>query len=201
MKPSLALDGHREEIRRIVAANRGLNPCVFGSALRSEDRDESDLDLLIDPAEGMTLFDMAAMAAAIESLTHAKADVKTPEDLIDQVSQQGRRGSKAGMRAGKASRVQDCIEHRLRAIARIESYGQGLDLASFSRSPQRSGRGYPQFRNHRRSREQNSGRGSATSRPKNRRGPYFEFTLDNTFINCKTHWQGGRQPFRPRTNQ
>jgi predicted nucleotidyltransferase len=37
--------------------------------------------LLIDPAEGMTLFDMAAMAAAIESLTRAKVDVKTPEDL------------------------------------------------------------------------------------------------------------------------
>ena len=36
---------------------------------------------LIDPAEGMTLFDMAAIAAAIESLTHAKVDVKTPEDL------------------------------------------------------------------------------------------------------------------------
>jgi predicted nucleotidyltransferase len=81
MKPSLALDAHREEIRRIVAANRGLNPRVFGSALRSEHKDESDLDLLIDPAEGMTLFDMAAMAAAIESLTRAKVDVKTPEDL------------------------------------------------------------------------------------------------------------------------
>jgi predicted nucleotidyltransferase len=81
MKPSLALDTHREEIRRIVAANRGLNPRVFGSTLRSEDTDESDLDLLIDPAEGMTLFDMAAMAAAIESLTHRKVDVKTPEDL------------------------------------------------------------------------------------------------------------------------
>ena len=81
MKPSLALDARREEIRRIVAANRGLNPRVFGSALRSKDTDASDLDLLIDPAEGMTLFDMAAMAAAIESLTHAKVDVRTPEDL------------------------------------------------------------------------------------------------------------------------
>jgi uncharacterized protein with HEPN domain len=38
------------------------------------------------------------------------------------------------MTAGKASRVQDCIEHRLGAIGRIESYVQGLDLASFSRS-------------------------------------------------------------------
>jgi uncharacterized protein len=52
MRPSLALEGRREEIRRIVAANRGLNPRVFGSALRSEDTDEGDLDLPIDPARG-----------------------------------------------------------------------------------------------------------------------------------------------------
>jgi uncharacterized protein len=81
MKPSLALDAHREEIRRIVAANRGLNPRVFGSVLHRDDTEGSDLDLLIDAAEGMTLFDMAAIAAAIERLTRAKVDVKTPEDL------------------------------------------------------------------------------------------------------------------------
>ena len=65
MKPSHALEAHREEIRRIVAVNRGLNPRVFGSALRQEDTEGSDLDLLIDAAEGMTLFDMAAIASAI----------------------------------------------------------------------------------------------------------------------------------------
>ena len=81
MKPSLALDAHREEIRRIVAANRGLNPRVFGSVLHRDDTEGSDLDLLIDAAEGMTLFDMAAIAAAVESLTGAKVDVRTPEDL------------------------------------------------------------------------------------------------------------------------
>ena len=58
MKPSLALDAHREEIRRIVAANRGLNPRVFGSVLHRDDTDGSDLDLLIDAAECMTLFDI-----------------------------------------------------------------------------------------------------------------------------------------------
>jgi uncharacterized protein len=81
MKPSAALDAHREAIRRIVAANRGLNPRVFGSVLRDEDTDGSDLDLLIDPAEGFSLFDLAAIAMAIESLTQTKVDVKTPEDL------------------------------------------------------------------------------------------------------------------------
>ena len=81
MKPSLALDAHREEIRRIVAANRGLNPRIFGSVLHRDDTEASDLDLLIDAGDGMTLFDMAAIAAAVETLTHAKVDVRTPEDL------------------------------------------------------------------------------------------------------------------------
>lgn len=81
MKPSIALDLHREAIRRIVLAHRGLNPRVFGSVLRQEDTYKSDLDLLIDAADGMTLFDMAAIAAAIESLTQIKVDVRTPGDL------------------------------------------------------------------------------------------------------------------------
>jgi predicted nucleotidyltransferase len=81
MKPSAALDAHREEIRRIVAANRGLNPRVFGSVLRHEDTEDSDLDLLIDAAEGFSLFDMATIAMAVESLTQTKVDVRTPEDL------------------------------------------------------------------------------------------------------------------------
>jgi uncharacterized protein len=81
MKPSLALDAHREEVRRIVAANRGLNPRVFGSVLHHEDTESSDLDLLIDAADGFTLFDMAAIAVAIESLVHTKVDVRTSEDL------------------------------------------------------------------------------------------------------------------------
>jgi predicted nucleotidyltransferase len=81
MKPSQVLDAHREEIRRIVAANRGLNPRVFGSVLRRDDSETSDLDLLVDPGEGMTLFDIAAIASAVEKLTDAKVDVRTPEDL------------------------------------------------------------------------------------------------------------------------
>ena len=81
MKPSLILDIHREEIRRIVAAHRGRNPRVFGSALHRDDTEASDLDLLIDAGDGMTLFDMAAIAAAVERLTDVRVDVRTPEDL------------------------------------------------------------------------------------------------------------------------
>ena len=81
VKPSCALEAHREDIRRIVAEHRGLNPRVFGSVLSQDDTEASDLDLLIDAADGMTLFDQAAIAQAIEKLTQTKVDVRTPEDL------------------------------------------------------------------------------------------------------------------------
>jgi predicted nucleotidyltransferase len=81
MKPSVAFGSHREEIRRIVTAHRGLNPRVFGSVLHQDDTETSDLDLLIDGTDDLSVFDMAAMALAIERLINAKVDVKTPEDL------------------------------------------------------------------------------------------------------------------------
>jgi predicted nucleotidyltransferase len=79
MKPSLAFEAHREEICRIVATNRGLNPRVFGSVLHGEDTEESDL--LIDAAPRFTLFDMARIALEIEQLINQKVDVRTPDDL------------------------------------------------------------------------------------------------------------------------
>ncbi len=81
MRPSLAFEAHREEIRRIVATNRGLNPRVFGSVLHGEDTEESDLDILIDAAPRFTLFDMARIALEIERLINKKVDVRTPDDL------------------------------------------------------------------------------------------------------------------------
>jgi uncharacterized protein len=81
MRPSVALELHREEIRRIVESNRGLNPRVFGSAMRGEDTEESDLDILIDAAPGLTLFDMARIALDIEKLINKQVDVRTPGDL------------------------------------------------------------------------------------------------------------------------
>ena len=81
MKPSSAFEAHREEIRRIVEANRGMNPRVFGSVLHGADTEQSDLDILIDAAPRFTLFDMARIALEIEKLTHTKVDVRTPDDL------------------------------------------------------------------------------------------------------------------------
>jgi predicted nucleotidyltransferase len=81
MKPSIGLESHREEIRRIVLMNHGLNPRVFGSVLHGEDTEGSDLDILIDATDDLSLFDVARISLAVGRLIQAKVDVKTPEDI------------------------------------------------------------------------------------------------------------------------
>jgi predicted nucleotidyltransferase len=82
MRPSEALEMHRSEIRRVVEGNRARNPRVFGSVLRGEDTDGSDLDLLVDPIRGETsLLDIAAIAVGLEELLRVKVDVLTPDAI------------------------------------------------------------------------------------------------------------------------
>lgn len=81
MKPSDALLANRAAVRRIVAAHRGCNPRVFGSALAGLDTDSSDLDLLIDPTPETTLFDIGAMRLALSQQLGVPVDVLTPEAL------------------------------------------------------------------------------------------------------------------------
>lgn len=81
MKPSEALDAHRAEIRRIVAANRATNARVFGSVLHHADTEKSDLDLLVDPTSDTTLLDLARIQRELQSLLGVPVDVKTPKAL------------------------------------------------------------------------------------------------------------------------
>ena len=81
MRPSEALERHRDDIRRVVAAHRARNPRVFGSVVHGEDDEDSDLDLLVDPEEDTNLFDIARIAGELEDLLGVKIDVLTPMGL------------------------------------------------------------------------------------------------------------------------
>ncbi|MBV2208963.1 MAG: nucleotidyltransferase family protein [Thermomonas sp.] len=81
MKPSQALQQHRAAIRRVVAAHRATSPRVFGSVLHGEDTEASDLDLLIDPTPGITLFDIGSIIHELEQLLGVSVDVLTPKAL------------------------------------------------------------------------------------------------------------------------
>jgi uncharacterized protein len=82
-RPSEALNLHRDAIRRIVAAHRACNPRVFGSVLHGQDQEGSDLDLLIDPGESMTGFDLGAIRHELLVTLGVPVDVLTPGALPD----------------------------------------------------------------------------------------------------------------------
>src|SRR5260221_9879634 len=81
LKPSAALERHRDEIRAMVPRFRTANPRVFGSVLHGTDRDDSDLDLLVDALPGATLFDLGGLQAELEELLGVSVDLVTPGDL------------------------------------------------------------------------------------------------------------------------
>lgn len=87
MKPSIAMNAHRGEIHEIVLAHRAHNARVFGSVLHGTDTDVSDLDILIDPTENTTLFDLVAIRYKLRHLLGVPVDILTPNSLPESFRQ------------------------------------------------------------------------------------------------------------------
>ena len=81
MRPSQALSQHREAVCLAAARYRVANPRVFGSALHGNDREGSDLDLLVDPLPGATLFDLGGLQDELQERLGVSVDVLTLQDL------------------------------------------------------------------------------------------------------------------------
>ncbi|MFI4954799.1 MAG: nucleotidyltransferase family protein [Gammaproteobacteria bacterium] len=81
MRPSEAVNLHREEIRKIVSEHHANNARIFGSVLHGEDTEASDLDLLIAPTPETTLFDIGAIRYELRELLGVPVDVLTPRAL------------------------------------------------------------------------------------------------------------------------
>jgi uncharacterized protein len=81
MKPSLLLNEKRLLIREIVAQHHACNARVFGSALRGDDREDSDLDILVDTTPATTLFDIARIQNKLSIELGIPVDVVTPKAL------------------------------------------------------------------------------------------------------------------------
>jgi len=84
MKPSEALASNRAAIRHVVESNRARNARVFGSILRGEDTESSDLDILIDPTPETTMMDVATIQVELHHLLGVSVDVPTPRALPDE---------------------------------------------------------------------------------------------------------------------
>jgi predicted nucleotidyltransferase len=81
MKPSEVLPLHRETIRQLVLEAGMANPRVFGSVVRCEDNEESDLDILVDPGPGTSLMTMVRVQDEFANATGVRVDLRMPGEL------------------------------------------------------------------------------------------------------------------------
>ena len=81
MLPSVALQTHREAIRRIALSHRVTNVRVFGSVVHGDDTEGSDLDILVEPTHETTMMDIAKIQLELSQLLPVNVDVLTPNGL------------------------------------------------------------------------------------------------------------------------
>lgn len=78
----MALEQKREAVRAAFQRYPTIvNPRVFGSVLHGDDKDGSDLDLLVDVLPGTTLFTLGGLQVELEDLLDVPVQVVTAEEL------------------------------------------------------------------------------------------------------------------------
>ena len=65
MHPGESLLRNQDRIRAIFARYDVSNPRLFGSTARGEDRENSDIDILVDPGGGLSFYDLADLQAEL----------------------------------------------------------------------------------------------------------------------------------------
>ena len=81
MRPSIALEHHRNVVQQTVRRYRVSNARVFGSVASGTDTETSDLDILVDPTPDTTLLDLGGLQDELESTMGVKVHLVTPGDL------------------------------------------------------------------------------------------------------------------------
>ncbi|CAN5665312.1 nucleotidyltransferase [soil metagenome] len=75
------LHNRRDQILAIAARYGASNVRLFGSVLRHEERPDSDVDLLIDMADGRGFDDYLALVEELESVLSRRVDVVIERSL------------------------------------------------------------------------------------------------------------------------
>lgn len=75
------IESKKDEILRIAAAHHARNVRLFGSAVRGQAQEQSDVDFLVEFEPGTSLLEHAAMVVELEELLGRKVDV-APEKTL-----------------------------------------------------------------------------------------------------------------------
>ncbi len=77
------LQEKREEILKIATKHGAYNLRIFGSVARGEERQDSDVDFLVDMESDRNLLDRIGLMQDLEDLLGRKVDVATVKVLRD----------------------------------------------------------------------------------------------------------------------
>jgi len=75
------LQSKKAEILALAAKHGASNVRLFGSVVRGEDREDSDVDFLVDMKETCSLFDLIGLQQDIEKTIGRRVDVLTPNAI------------------------------------------------------------------------------------------------------------------------
>ena len=75
------LEQKREDIFRLASKYGVFNVRIFGSAVRSEEGPESDIDLLVELEPDRSLFDLGGLQDELQSLLGCEVDIVTEKGL------------------------------------------------------------------------------------------------------------------------
>lgn len=69
------IEEHRDQIKAVVARHKGRAVALFGSVARGEETPESDIDFLVEFAQGSSLFDLIHIEDDLVELLGRPVDV------------------------------------------------------------------------------------------------------------------------------
>lgn len=75
------VEARREEIKSIAARHHGRSIALFGSAIRGDDHEGSDLDFLVEFEPGTRPFELLLLGAELETVLGVSVDIGTRESL------------------------------------------------------------------------------------------------------------------------
>lgn len=69
------MNAHAEEIKGLLARRHAVDIKVFGSVARGEDRDDSDVDFLVEFGPGASILDQVHLERDLRNLLDCDVDV------------------------------------------------------------------------------------------------------------------------------
>jgi predicted nucleotidyltransferase len=78
---SKLIEAYRGQIVELARKRRVRAVSVFGSFSRGDETGESDIDLLVEPAERCSLLDLISLKYDIEELTGRKVDIVSKKGI------------------------------------------------------------------------------------------------------------------------